>query len=120
MWNGNPLKADAASMTAFLEAMPLSRHDCQTLDCHPLKGKLTTRCHKLTKAVEGAQAGAPELLLTVTGSVLHGPSVMKTGDNPNVDPSDMPRKFREVFVLRPVEAAEGMQPKVSWLRALVS
>ncbi|EKD03162.1 hypothetical protein A1Q2_02611 [Trichosporon asahii var. asahii CBS 8904] len=83
-------------MTAFLEAMPLSRHDCQTLDCHPLKG---------------AQAGAPELLLTVTGSVLHGPSVMKTGDNPNVDPSDMPRKFREVFVLRPVEAAEGMQPK---------
>lgn len=41
VWNGNPLKADAASMTAFLEAMPLSRHDCQTLDCHPLKGKLT-------------------------------------------------------------------------------
>lgn len=45
--------------------------------------------------------------------MLHGPSVMKTGDNPNVDPADMPRKFREVFVLRPVEAAEGMQPKVS-------
>lgn len=45
---------------------------------------------------------------------MHGPSVMKTGDNPNVDPSDMPRKFREVFVLRPVEAAEGMQPKVAY------
>lgn len=57
------------------------------------------------------------MLLTVTGSVLHGPAVMRTGDNPNVDPSDLPRKFREVFVLRPVEAAEGMQPKVRFYLA---
>ncbi|RSH78442.1 uncharacterized protein EHS24_002167 [Apiotrichum porosum] len=95
VWNGNPVKPDVPSMTSFLDAFPLSRHDCQTLDCHPLK----------------AQSGAPELLLTVTGSVLHGPSVLKIGDNPTVDPSEYPRKFREVFVLRPVEATEGMQPK---------
>lgn len=37
---------------------------------------------------------------------------MKVGDHPPVDPSEYPRKFREVFVLRPVESAEGMQPKV--------
>ena len=39
VWNGNVVKPDVPSMTAVLEAMPLSRHDCQTLDCHPLKGK---------------------------------------------------------------------------------
>lgn len=38
---------------------------------------------------------------------------MKVGDHAPVDPSEFPRKFREVFVLRPVESAEGMQPKVS-------
>lgn len=64
-------------------------------------------------ALPTSQAGAPELLLTVTGSVLHGPSVMKVGDHAPSDPSEFPRKFREVFVLRPVESAEGMQPKVS-------
>lgn len=37
---------------------------------------------------------------------------MKVGDKVAVDPSEMPHKFREVFVLRPIESAEGMQPKV--------
>lgn len=37
VWNGNIVPPDAPSMTAFLESFPLSRHDCQTLDCHPIK-----------------------------------------------------------------------------------
>lgn len=37
---------------------------------------------------------------------------MKVGDTAPAEPSEYPRKFREVFVLAPTEAAEGMQPKV--------
>ncbi|BEI85936.1 hypothetical protein CcaverHIS002_0602230 [Cutaneotrichosporon cavernicola] len=99
VWNGNTVGADAGSITSFLDAMPLSRHDLQTLDCHPLKPLPT------------AASTAPELLLTVTGSVLHGPTVMQFGDHAPSQPSEYPRKFREVFVLRPIESAEGMQPK---------
>ncbi|WOO82709.1 NTF2-related export protein 2 [Vanrija pseudolonga] len=99
VWNGNVVKPDAGSLNAFLNAFPLSRHDLQTLDCHPLK------------PLDPAAGGAPELVLTVTGSVLNGPSVMKSGDAPPVGVSEHPRKFREVFVLKPTESAEGMQPK---------
>ncbi|CAK9779463.1 NTF2-like protein [Cutaneotrichosporon oleaginosum] len=99
IWNGNTVAADPASMAAFLDAMPLSRHNPQTLDCHPLK------------PLPSATATAPELLITITGSVLHGPTVMQYGDHAPTQPSEYPRKYREVFVLRAIESAEGMQPK---------
>ncbi|RSH90394.1 DNA damage-inducible protein 1 [Saitozyma podzolica] len=36
IWNGNPVPPDPASLAAFLAGVPLSRHDLQTLDCHPV------------------------------------------------------------------------------------
>lgn len=36
IWNGNTVPPDPPSMSAFLDALPLSRHDLQSLDCHPL------------------------------------------------------------------------------------
>ena len=38
IWNGNAVPPDAPSMSAFLESLPLSRHDLQSLDCHPIPG----------------------------------------------------------------------------------
>lgn len=118
VWNGNVVAPDVPSMTAFLDAFPLSRHDCQSLDCHPIMRESLRDSSSLVafadcKASPDSKSLAPELLLTVTGSVLHGPSVMKSGDHAVTVPSEHPRKFREVFVLRPAEAVEGKQPKVS-------
>lgn len=36
IWNGNAVPTEPANMGAFLDKMPLSRHDVQTVDCHPL------------------------------------------------------------------------------------
>lgn len=36
IWNGNAVPTEPANMAAFLDKMPLSRHDVQTVDCHPL------------------------------------------------------------------------------------
>lgn len=50
----------------------------------------------------------------MTGSVLHGPHVMAGRDHvAKLAPSDHPRKFHEMFMLRAAEQGEGMQPKVS-------
>ena len=51
----------------------------------------------------------------MTGSVLHGPSVMSISDsrpNPEIASRDHPRKFHEMFLLRAAEQAERTQPKV--------
>ncbi|GFZ43431.1 hypothetical protein JCM24511_01151 [Saitozyma sp. JCM 24511] len=131
IWNGNPVLPDPASLAAFLAGVPLSRHDLQTLDCHPVAGALRVSStwkprhdsgvveHHEDSAsalhhscpLDPSSGPAPDLILNVTGSVLHGPSVMSHTDNPNVSPQDHPRKFHEVFMLRAAEQGEGMQPK---------
>lgn len=82
-----------------------------------------------------APSNAPDLLVNVTGSVLHGPHVIlgsqfpsgpsASGPGPGSAPSnsnskqeklapqDHPRKFHEMFVLRQVGVEAGVQPKVS-------
>lgn len=63
---------------------------------------------------------APDLLLDITGSVLHGPSIANYANNDAREPpaKDKPRKFHEMLVLRAAEQGEGMQPKVSPLPCL--
>ncbi|ORY32191.1 hypothetical protein BCR39DRAFT_524518 [Naematelia encephala] len=101
IWNGNRISSDRDKLSQFLEAMPLSRHDPQTLDCHPVA------------ALDPTSGPAPDLIINITGSVLHGPSVAAAYDSrgPNVSPQDMPRKYHEVFILRAAEQEEDMQPK---------
>jgi hypothetical protein len=38
IWNGNAIKGLPA-IDAFVRAMPLSRHDVQCVDCHPVDGE---------------------------------------------------------------------------------
>ncbi|WVR05588.1 hypothetical protein IAU60_002607 [Kwoniella sp. DSM 27419] len=106
IWNGNTVPANPAALSEFLKSVPLSRHDLQTLDCHPVAAKPNT---------------PPSLIVNVTGSVLHGPTVLappssapdKAGNNAKGGEAarDMPRKFHEMFMLKAMEQAEGMQPK---------
>ena len=66
-------------------------------------------------ALDPSGGPAPDLIVNVTGSVLDGPSVMASPDprpKPEIAPSDHPRKFHEMFLLRAAEQGEGMQPKV--------
>ncbi|KAK8865622.1 hypothetical protein IAR55_000766 [Kwoniella newhampshirensis] len=105
IWNGNPVLSEPAALSEFLASVPLSRHDVQTLDCHPLSAEPNS---------------PPSLIVNVTGSVLHGPTVLapptaassdKAASNKGEAPRDLPRKFHEMFMLRAIEQGEGMQPK---------
>ncbi|WVW80456.1 hypothetical protein I302_102438 [Kwoniella bestiolae CBS 10118] len=106
IWNGNTVPSDRPGLSEFLKGIPLSRHDLQTLDCHPVSAEPNT---------------PPSLIINVTGSVLHGPTVLappsSAPDNRNNTANgkdatrDMPRKFHEMFMLKAVEQSEGMQPK---------
>lgn len=118
IWNGNTVSPNPISISPFLDTLPLSRHDLQSLDCHPMPGMFQPLRFARMKRADGiapAAAGpAPDILLTVTGSVLHGPSITHSSSNNAREPlpRDKPRKFHELFVLRAAEQGEGMQPKV--------
>ncbi|KIR30589.1 hypothetical protein I309_00727 [Cryptococcus deuterogattii LA55] len=96
IWNGNPISSEPTAFAEFLRSMPLSRHDLQTLDCHP---------------VASEEGSAPSLIINVTGSVLHGPAVLQSS-NDKPQERDMPRKFHEMFMLKVIGQEEGMQPRL--------
>ncbi|KAI9634430.1 uncharacterized protein MKK02DRAFT_37961 [Dioszegia hungarica] len=103
VWNGNPVPADLPNFMGFLKGVPLSRHDLQTLDCHPIP--------VLDPAAP--PSSAPDIIVNVTGSVLHGPHVLAGFNDAQAThaPQNHPRKFHEMFMLRAAEQGEGMQPK---------
>ena len=35
VWNGNPVQGDTG-MSGLMEKMPLSKHEVQSFDCHPI------------------------------------------------------------------------------------
>ncbi|WVQ85696.1 hypothetical protein IAT38_007862 [Cryptococcus sp. DSM 104549] len=98
IWNGNTVPGDPAALSEFLKSVPLSRHDLQTLDCHPVASEPNS---------------APSLIINVTGSVLHGPAVISSNNDKSVPDRDLPRKFHEMFMLKVVDQGEGLQPKYS-------
>ncbi|KAH7338937.1 hypothetical protein B0J17DRAFT_659203 [Rhizoctonia solani] len=101
-WNGTPVSG-TDELRQLLEAMPRSDHDVQSYDCHPIPGS----------SVPGPQPRPPSLLVTVTGTVRHGPP-------PQPGPAaaakkaifeNEPRVFNQTFILIPDEAAAAGEPK---------
>lgn len=39
VWNGNIVPSSQEGLRDFLSGIPFSRHDLQTLDCHPVAGQ---------------------------------------------------------------------------------
>ncbi|KAF8602345.1 NTF2-like protein [Ceratobasidium sp. AG-I] len=105
-WNGTPV-AGTEELKQFLEAMPRSIHDVQSYDCHPIPGSSMT----------GPQSPPrpPSLLVTVSGTVRHGPPPIPTpasasgAKRPTFD--NEPRVFNQTFILIPDEAHTAGDPK---------
>ncbi|KAG5636598.1 hypothetical protein H0H81_007538 [Sphagnurus paluster] len=93
VWNGKPFQG-AAGMRELIEKMPVTKHEVQSFDCHPIPG-----------------TSPPSLLVSVSGSVTHGlgPSGNPTNITPR-NPEGHPRVFSQTFMLVPDPTAPATKP----------
>ncbi|KAF9015715.1 hypothetical protein BDQ17DRAFT_1341519 [Cyathus striatus] len=92
-WNGKPFQG-ADGLRQLIEKMPVTKHDVQSFDCHPIPG-----------------TQPPSLLITVSGSVTHGRG--PAGNPPNTHSRAIdghPRVFSQTFILVPDPAAPPTKP----------
>jgi len=89
----------------MVEKMPVTKHEIQSFDCHPIPGK-----------------NPPSLMVTVSGNVTHGRGV--SGNPPQTskerNPEGHPRVFAQTFLLVPdteVAAAPPTQPAKYYISA---
>ncbi|KZP28791.1 NTF2-like protein [Athelia psychrophila] len=112
-WNGNPYQG-AEGVRELMAGMPITKHDVQSFDCHPIPGAspppllpffpLSRRApiRSLTGCVCAARAGTqpPSLLVTVSGNVTHGRG---PAGNPPATPvkciDGQSRVFSQTFML---------------------
>jgi len=83
-WNGNPFQG-SDGVRKLISAMPVTKHDVQCFDCHPIPG-----------------SQPPNLLITVSGTVTHGRG--PAGNPPatsNKSVDGQPRVFSQTFMLVP-------------------
>ncbi|SAM09215.1 hypothetical protein [Absidia glauca] len=80
LWNGNAFSG-AQQYSEFLGRLPVSHHEIDVYDCHPITAMTNTQ-------------GATGILINVTGTV-------KYGDHPNK------RTFSQTFILAPDEIQAG-------------
>ncbi|KAF9786883.1 NTF2-like protein [Thelephora terrestris] len=88
-WNGNPF-AGANGIRELLADTPITKHEVQCFDCHPIPG-----------------SQPPNLLVTVSGTVTHGnpPTVPSTNNAKSKNVDGQPRVFSQTFVLVPDPSA---------------
>ncbi|GBE77254.1 NTF2-like protein [Sparassis latifolia] len=83
-WNGTPFQG-SEGVRKLIIAMPPTKHDVQSFDCHPIPG-----------------SQPPSLLVTVSGTVVHGRG---PAGNPVSTPAKsidgQPRVFAQTFMLVP-------------------
>ncbi|KIJ54313.1 hypothetical protein M422DRAFT_25237 [Sphaerobolus stellatus SS14] len=84
-YNGTSVNG-AAAIKALLDGIPMSKHEVQSYDCHPIPS-----------------TSPPALMITVSGLVTHAPnadSLTATPDTKNARNVDaQPRVFSQSFVL---------------------
>ncbi|KAI0076054.1 NTF2-like protein [Panus rudis PR-1116 ss-1] len=83
-WNGNPYQG-AEGVRELLSKMPVTKHEIQSFDCHPIPG-----------------SQPPSLLVTVSGTVIHGRGPAGNPANtPSKSVDGQPRVFSQTFMLVP-------------------
>lgn len=93
-----------AGVKGLIEGMPSSRHEIQAFDCHPIPGEFG--CSRFADGILDYPCAAgttpPSLLVTVSGTVVHGKSA-ETGATPTSSRSvdSQPRVFTQTFMLAP-------------------
>ncbi|EMD42248.1 hypothetical protein CERSUDRAFT_110774 [Gelatoporia subvermispora B] len=84
VWNGKPFQG-SDGVRKLLSGMPITKHDVQSFDCHPIPG-----------------SQPPSLMVIVSGTVVHGKG--PTGNPPNTPVKSIdgqPRVFSQTFMLVP-------------------
>ncbi|KAF5385089.1 hypothetical protein D9615_001204 [Tricholomella constricta] len=93
VWNGKPFQG-ASGLRELMEKMPVTKHEVQSFDCHPIPG-----------------TSPPSLLVSVSGSVTHGRGPAGNPTNTTSrNPEGHPRVFSQTFMLVPDAAAPASKP----------
>jgi NTF2-related export protein 1/2 len=103
-WNGNPFQG-AAGVRELITGMPKTVHEVKSYDCHPIP---STPCVRTTFGLQAharmfrAASQPPSLLVTVSGTVVHGkgPDGNPRGTKPKAI-DGQPRVFHQAFMLVP-------------------
>ncbi|OBZ78817.1 NTF2-related export protein 1 [Grifola frondosa] len=83
-WNGKPYEG-SDGVRKLISGMPATKHEVQSFDCHPIPG-----------------SQPPSLLVTVSGTVIHGRGPSGNPPNtPNKSIDGQPRVFSQTFMLAP-------------------
>ncbi|TFY63398.1 hypothetical protein EVG20_g6327 [Dentipellis fragilis] len=102
-WNGNPY-GGADAVRELIAKMPKTKHEVHSYDCHPIPGaySLTANARVPFNVVRVPGSQPPSLLITVTGSVVHGggPSANPVS-TPTKSIDGQPRVFTQTFILSP-------------------
>jgi len=109
-WNGNPF-AGADGVRDLLNDTPITKHEVQCFDCHPIPGRFRpyppSVCRVPTQPLTGSQP--PNLLVTVSGTVTHGntanPPAPSSNSTKSKNVDGQPRVFSQTFVLVPDSSA---------------
>ena len=109
-WNGNPF-AGADGVRDLLNDTPITKHEVQCFDCHPIPGRFHSYpllvCRVPTQPLTGSQP--PNLLVTVSGTVTHGntasPPAPSNNSTKSKNVEGQPRVFSQTFVLVPDSSA---------------
>jgi NTF2-related export protein 1/2 len=91
-WNGKPFQGPDG-LRQLVEKMPPTKHEMQSFDCHPIPG-----------------ATPPSLLVTVSGTVVHGKPVQLPPGQRSKNIEGQARVFSQTFMLVPDSAAAPSQP----------
>ncbi|CAL1694634.1 unnamed protein product [Somion occarium] len=88
VWNGTPYQG-SDGVRDLLSRMPITRHEVQSFDCHPIPG-----------------SQPPSLLVTVSGTVIHGRGPQGNPASTSSKSVDgQPRVFSQTFMLVPDSSA---------------
>ncbi|KAG6842446.1 hypothetical protein C0991_007576 [Blastosporella zonata] len=106
VWNGKPFQG-ATGIRDLLEKMPVTKHDIQSFDCHPIPGSyFWTIVKRLRLLKSSTGTSPPSLLVCVSGSVVHGNPTNITARNPE----GRSRVFSQTFMLVPDSNAPATKP----------